>query len=169
MIDVRITRDSINPDLAKRILAFKDRKGILGAMGAALVSVATLAFRQSSLRPSEWKPIRSADGKFKAPLYNTGALKHSIRVVSRTSDSITVGSDRPYAAAHQFGTKPYVITTKTAKALFWPGAGHPVKRVNHPGLSPRPFFPFTKAGIITAEASQRLESAARAKIAAASR
>jgi phage gpG-like protein len=169
MISARISADTITPDLIQRIRAFKDRRPILEAMGAALVSVATLAFRQSALRPTPWKPIRAADGKFKAPLYDTGALKHSIRIITATRDSVTVGSDRPYAAAHQFGSKPYVITPKTAKALFWPGAGHPVKSVNHPGLPPRPFFPFSSSGQITPEAARRIESATRAKIAAASR
>jgi phage gpG-like protein len=167
MIDARITTDTITPDLEKRIRAFGDKRGILEAMGAALVSVATLAFRQSSLRASAWAPVKNKGGK--SPLYDTGALKHSIRVISADNETVTVGSDRPYAAAHQFGSRPYVIKPRQAKALFWPGAGHPVKQVNHPGLPARPFFPFSADGKVTAEASRRIISAAKAKIAAATR
>ncbi len=31
------------------------------------------------------------------------------------------------------GTPPHVIEPKNKKALAWPGARHPVKKVNHPG------------------------------------
>lgn len=31
----------------------------------------------------------------------------------------------------------YTIRPKNKKALFWPGAAHPVKSVNHPGMRPR--------------------------------
>lgn len=31
------------------------------------------------------------------------------------------------------GTPPHVITPVNAKALYWSGAAHPVKKVNHPG------------------------------------
>lgn len=34
--------------------------------------------------------------------------------------------------------KPYIIQPKDKKALFWAGALHPVKRVNHPGIRPYP-------------------------------
>jgi hypothetical protein len=45
-----------------------------------------------------------------------------------------------YAPYVEFGTKPHVITAKNAKALYWPGAAHPVKSVNHPGTKPNDFM-----------------------------
>ena len=45
-----------------------------------------------------------------------------------------------YAAAVEFGTGPHVIVPKKAKALFWPGADHPVKKVNHPGTKGKPYM-----------------------------
>jgi hypothetical protein len=45
-----------------------------------------------------------------------------------------------YAPFVEFGTKPHVILPKNAKALYWPGADHPVARVNHPGTKPNPFM-----------------------------
>ena len=157
----RITKDTITPDLKSRIKALARPQRVLEAMGATLVSIATLAFRQTNLRPTPWAAVKKQKG---SPLYGTGALRHSPRVTSSSNNSVTVGSDRKYAAAHQFGSKPYVITPKNAKALFWPGAGHPVKSVNHPGLPPRPFFPFFKSGHITPEANRRIGSTAKAAI-----
>lgn len=33
------------------------------------------------------------------------------------------------------GTRPHIIRPKVKKALFWPGAGHPVASVRHPGTA----------------------------------
>lgn len=44
-----------------------------------------------------------------------------------------------YAMAAWKGSKPHVILPRNKKALFWPGANHPVKRVNHPGTKPNDF------------------------------
>src|SRR5579871_5492968 len=38
-----------------------------------------------------------------------------------------------YAPFVEFGTKPHTIVAKNAQALYWPGADHPVRKVNHPG------------------------------------
>lgn len=45
-----------------------------------------------------------------------------------------------YAPYVEFGTKPHVIVPKDKKALYWPGAAHPVMRVNHPGTKPNPYM-----------------------------
>jgi hypothetical protein len=45
-----------------------------------------------------------------------------------------------YAPYVEFGTRPHVITAKNAQALYWPGAAHPVKSVNHPGTAPNDFM-----------------------------
>ena len=36
------------------------------------------------------------------------------------------------------GTAPHVIRPKNKKALFWEGASHPVRQVNHPGTKAYP-------------------------------
>lgn len=38
------------------------------------------------------------------------------------------------------GTAAHVIYPSAKKALFWPGAEHPVRRVNHPGTKANPFM-----------------------------
>lgn len=44
------------------------------------------------------------------------------------------------------GTAPHVIRPKNKKALFWPGAAHPVKQVNHPGTKAYPILEDTLKG-----------------------
>ncbi|BAL87300.1 hypothetical protein AMIS_20800 [Actinoplanes missouriensis 431] len=47
--------------------------------------------------------------------------------------AVQVVNDDPKALILEHGTQPHVIEPKNAQALHWPGARHPVKRVNHPG------------------------------------
>lgn len=44
------------------------------------------------------------------------------------------------------GTPPHVIRPKNKKALFWNGAAHPVKKVNHPGTKAYPIIEDTLRG-----------------------
>jgi hypothetical protein len=45
-----------------------------------------------------------------------------------------------YAPLVEFGTQPHRIEAKDAKALFWPGAAHPVRSVQHPGTRAVPYM-----------------------------
>jgi phage gpG-like protein len=47
-----------------------------------------------------------------------------------------VGSNVEYARFLEEGTPPHVIRPRAKRALFWPGARHPVKSVRHPGTRP---------------------------------
>ncbi len=83
--------------------------------------------------------------QFKIPRdRRTGGLKNSfafgkkLATPSRLSGSI--GPTVKYALFVEQGTKPHVITPKNKKALYWPGADHPVRSVNHPGSAPNPFM-----------------------------
>lgn len=54
---------------------------------------------------------------------------------------LRVGStDVNYSTDVELGTAPHVINAKPGSALYWPGADHPVKRVNHPGTRPYPYL-----------------------------
>lgn len=46
----------------------------------------------------------------------------------------------PYAEFVILGTSPHMIFPKSAGALFWDGADHPVASVLHPGTKPNPYF-----------------------------
>jgi hypothetical protein len=70
-----------------------------------------------------------------APM-DTGLYKRSFtteRTRIRGKAAVQVRNTAPYAAIIEHGSRPHVIEPKDAKALFWPGARHPVTRVNHPG------------------------------------
>ena len=45
-----------------------------------------------------------------------------------------------YARFVEFGTQPHRIMAKDAKALYWPGADHPVLSVQHPGTKANPYM-----------------------------
>ncbi|MGJ5895149.1 HK97 gp10 family phage protein [Streptomyces niveiscabiei] len=82
------------------------------------------------------------EARRRAPV-DTGRLRSSI--VSRAESSgrsvgYVVGTNVNYAAAVEYGTAPHVIKPRNKKALFWPGAAHPVAQVNHPGTRPQPFL-----------------------------
>jgi len=91
-----------------------------------------------------------ADARHRAPV-DTGFLRSSIQAeqVSELAAEIAVGAE--YGAAVEFGTgtrsidpeadhQPIVIRPRTKKALFWPGAEHPVAQVVQEGQPPRPYF-----------------------------
>ncbi|WP_236053381.1 HK97 gp10 family phage protein [Streptomyces musisoli] len=82
------------------------------------------------------------EARRRAPV-DTGRLRSSI--VSRAegggrSLGYVIGTNVNYAAAVEYGTAPHVIKPKYKQALYWPGAAHPVAKVNHPGTAARPFL-----------------------------
>jgi len=71
--------------------------------------------------------------------WRTGFLTQSFRA------EVTTGMLRwfptaDYAPYVEFGTKPHTILPKDKQALYWPGAAHPVRKVNHPGSKPNQFM-----------------------------
>lgn len=71
----------------------------------------------------------------------TGRLKSSVKKQSSGSGGYVFVSKNiaPYAFWVIDGTRPHTIIPKNGKALSWPGAKHPVKKVRHPGTKPNPF------------------------------
>ena len=66
---------------------------------------------------------------------DTGALKGSIKVKQK-GNGFEI-SALNYITHLEYGTPPHIIRAKNKKALFWKGAEHPVKQVNHPGTRPQ--------------------------------
>lgn len=70
----------------------------------------------------------------------TGRLRDSLRAEVHEK-VLRVGSlDVNYATDVEMGTSPHVIKPRFKQALYWPGADHPVKRVNHPGTRAQPYL-----------------------------
>lgn len=77
-----------------------------------------------------------ARGREERPFLRTGNYLNSIHNVIRKTDKQMTGAIRSnvrYARYLEEGTRPHVIRPRKKKALYWPGALHPVKKVNHPG------------------------------------
>lgn len=73
--------------------------------------------------------------------YKSGKLRKNIFArASKLQGS--VGPDlnvTPYARYVHDGTSAHIIRPKNGKALYWPGARHPVRMVRHPGTKANPF------------------------------
>lgn len=88
--------------------------------------------------------------KAKAPV-DTGSLRNSIQHRQTGPLEAEVEPHAEYAAAVEFGTgvhsedpeadrQPIVIEPREKKALSWPGAAHPVRRVVQQGQPPQPYL-----------------------------
>jgi len=142
-MSIRKIKDGISWDLKRKVRALSSsgRKRALSAMGQAIKAVAIQAFTQPGLRAATWAARK--DNKPHALLQSPQpVLRKSIRVISATADKVTIGSDRPYAAVHQLGSKK-----------------------NH--IPARPYLPFYKSGALTKVGSGRAESALRSALRAA--
>ena len=163
-MQITIKTDTLTPALKEMLRKVENPAPCMRAIGTAVETMAKQAFTNPDLRPTEWKELADSTKLNKgssAPLRASGTLARSPRVTSYGKDFVTVGSDREVgglslAAIHQLGTGPYVIRPKNGKALFWKGAKHPVKSVNHPGIPARPFFPFFASGEATETAKRRV-------------
>lgn len=123
MITVKINNHKFEADLKRvmRKVEGEGRAAILKAGGMAVADMATESFRDASLRPAEWEPLKPATLKKKKAgrvslLIDTGAMFRSIKVKAPKGDTVevvvsggaNVNSDRKYATFHQFGTKKMV-------------------------------------------------------------
>ena len=70
----------------------------------------------------------------------TGHLRRSISVNMGNLEATIHTSNVKYAVMVEKGTKAHVIRPKNKKALYWKGATHPVKKVNHPGSKAKPYL-----------------------------
>lgn len=71
---------------------------------------------------------------------DTGRLKNSIKTRRHSKFSWSIQAGVKHALPVEFGTEPHTITPSDAQALFWEGADHPVKKVEHPGTPEQPFM-----------------------------
>lgn len=136
-------QNSLSRGIAARIRALASRQLVLDAAGAELVSIARGAFADPALRALPW-PSRAKSPGARAGrptwdlLRKSGALHDSIRVMRVSTEGVSVGSDLPYAAVHQFGS------------AHRKGRGG--------GIPARPFFPYDAAGAMTALARARVQA-----------
>lgn len=158
-------RDNLTPALRKLAAGITNKRPILEAMGLQLESLTKRAFNEPNLRPAPWanKLTMDAEGRFSrtepSRLRKNQLLVRSIRITALTNTSVTVGTDRIYAAVHQFGA---VIRPKSARALAFKLSGQLVlaQKVTIPA---RPFFPWIGGSMVQA-AQDKIRKIAEAKI-----
>lgn len=140
-IQFRLKRNEISPDIRHKLHAVSNARPLLEAIGLQLVSLTKRAFTDAGLRPAEWPPRKKAVSW--QILRKSGTLWKSIRVTDVTGSSVTVGSDRPYAAVHQLGSRRST------------GRGG--------GIPARPFFPVL-SGKLTPLARKKIDEIATQKL-----
>ena len=70
----------------------------------------------------------------------TGHLRRGIATNIGNMEATVHTSNIKYAVMVEKGTKAHIIKPKNKKALYWKGASHPVKQVNHPGSKAKPYL-----------------------------
>ena len=70
----------------------------------------------------------------------TGHLRRGVANFRRGMTATVHTSNIKYAVMVEKGTKAHIIRPKNKKALYWKGASHPVKQVNHPGSKAKPYL-----------------------------
>jgi hypothetical protein len=71
---------------------------------------------------------------------NTGHLRRGIATDIGNMEVTVHTSNIKYAPMVEYGTRSHIIKPKNKKALYWKGAAHPVKKVNHPGSKAKPYL-----------------------------
>lgn len=166
-LSIAVTKDTMTPDIAAKLAVARKPRKIWHAVGVQVVSLTRRTFQESALRARAWANKKAAvmDENWgdeitiveggPSNLKRTGALMRSIRVISSDDSGAVVGTDRKYAAIHQFGG---VIRAKAGKRLAFSIAGvGPIfsKSVTIPA---RPFFPFTPEGELEPMHAERVRA-----------
>lgn len=146
---VRILKDELTPAAVSLKAGLSNLRPVLEAVGLEMVSITQQSFFDESQRAAPWAPKW---GGAPSNLVESGTLRRSIRIVNIGGTTVIVGTDRIYAAIHQFGG---IIRAKDGGKLRFktPTGWVTVSKVTMP---PRPFFPFTPAGSLTSNAQEKI-------------
>lgn len=79
----------------------KIKAEIVDGIGQIAVTEFTLNFRKQGFNGEAWKPKKKPNGK--NILIGRGTLRRSITVTKKTIDTVTIGSNVPYAYIHNYG------------------------------------------------------------------
>jgi phage gpG-like protein len=131
----------------RRLLANSQRpEPAMAAIAARMLAAVEDNFRAEG-RPLRWKPLKASTLAARAAARKSGKI---LQATGKLAASITpfhsreeagVGTNRPYAAAMNNGSRPHEIKPRNKKALAF--AGGVFRRVQHPGTDARPFMVLT--------------------------
>lgn len=133
------------------------QRDLMEAIGEGMVSLTQRAFEQPDLRPSAW-PARTSGGGH-ALLKKSGTLQRGIAITALDDKSVSITSDRIYAAIHQFGG---VIKPKKAGGRLAFSLGGRMVFAKEVTIPARPFFPLS--GGLSSAAEARIKEIVRIKL-----
>lgn len=164
MIEITIDDARLTAQFERIIKGAQNASPLMAAIAGIMMDEVEDNFKAEG-RPKwagfKYMPSEKRGGASAKLLQDSGQLASSI-VQSSNSTSAAVGTNKKYAAIHQFGgtTSPHVIRPRNKKALAF--GGRVVKSVNHPGsvIPARPFLSITQSGQdkILSKTSQYLRS-----------
>lgn len=167
MIEARLEYKPILNVLRQAAAQMRDRRPLMRSVAGVMFRAVEDNFEQEG-RP-KWKDLhpgtkltRFKQGTWPGQILqrSAGGLAASI-VQSFDSNHAVVGSNKVYAAIHQFGgkTRAHVIKAKNGRALSF--GGIVVRSVNHPGsnIPARPFLRLTPGDLREIMAVGRLHYA----------
>ncbi|MDY6852011.1 MAG: phage virion morphogenesis protein [Thermodesulfobacteriota bacterium] len=146
-ISIRTDAASVDQYLSLLARRMTDMGPVMETIGEILADSVARNFREGRAPDgTPWRPGKRkgrGDRPVAPTLVDTGRLRDSINYRAY-GDRVEAGTDLGYAAVHQFGgrTAAHIIRPRRKKALYWPGAAHPVRSVRHPGsiIPARPFL-----------------------------
>lgn len=175
-ISIRVRVNTIEPSVARGLAAARRPARVWQAGALALASMTQRAFSDAGLRAAAWPPKRDGSPSTLRGKGGRAGLWGSIRVTEYSDRGAKVGSDRRYAAIHQFGGTIYA---KPGKFLVFPAPGGAARGKGGKGgkgagmifakkvkIPARPYFPFYKSGLPTFRAKEAINAAMRRAIAA---
>jgi phage virion morphogenesis protein len=143
MISLIVQDQQVQAGFRQLIANSQNRGPAMAGMASRMLGAIEDNFRAEG-RPTRWNRLkastlaqRALKGKSGKILQATGKLAAS-NTPFHTNDTAGVGTNRPYAAAMNNGSRPHEIKPRTKKALAF--GGKVFKRVKHPGTAPRPFY-----------------------------
>lgn len=152
-IDDKATQQALD-ELAR---AGMNLRPVMRGIAAVLASETEENFRAQG-RP-RWTALKNPSERRRGGqiLQDSGQLAVSISTDYDDNEAV-IGSNKVYAAIHQFGgkTKAHVIKPVNKKALAF--GGKVVRQVNHPGsdIPARPYLPITADGELQPEAREEV-------------
>ena len=164
MIEIRFDETRLTEQFAKLIAGAQNASPLMRIIAGDMMAEVEDNFKQQG-RPKwlgfKYTPSERRGGASAKLLQYSGQLASSIQE-HNDSKTAVVGTNKVYAAIHQFGgkTKAHVILPRNKKALAF--NGRVLKKVNHPGsdIPARPFLNITPSGEdkILRHTSQYLQS-----------
>jgi phage virion morphogenesis protein len=146
MISIAVRDQEVQAALKRLLANSQHPEPAMAAISARMLGAVEDNFRAEG-RPGKWAPLKSstlaaraAAGKSGKILQASGKLAASITPFHSGTEA-GVGTNRPYAAAMNNGSKAHEIKPRNKKALAF--AGGVFKRVKHPGTVARPFMVLT--------------------------